>query len=141
MNKLLQIDGTPEELQNLGPSLRIIVEPILTTSEIQRIDGVLAIIDTGATRSCISDRLLKRFISLPVIGKRREISAVARETEYVPTYRCKVLYPCGIEAKNDFSVLPHLSEPHDMLIGCDMLAHSQLIIDFPSGKWCISFNL
>ena len=41
----------------------------------------------------------------------------------------------------DFAILFHLKEPHEIIIGCDILYSARLIVDFMTGQWEAHFNI
>jgi hypothetical protein len=139
-NRFLNIKQSPEQLQQLGPSLCIEIELADGPQDQipERFGGVVALVDTGANVSFISSRLITTLNATPVDTR---IKIVNGKPENVAMYRCKVIYPNGVYHINDFSIFPNLSEPHDLLIGRDMLANTQMTVDFPSGNWTILFNV
>jgi predicted aspartyl protease len=140
-NRIEQIRATPQSLQRLGPSLQVDIEIAdpSPNSPVDRIKNILALVDTGASASAISPRLAARF-SLAHTKTRSQFTIYGK-AENVPTYFCKLLFPCGVDVTDDFAVLDHLSEPNEILIGRNLLARSQITIDFVSGIWAISFNI
>lgn len=137
---VLNINSTPAQLQQLGPTIEVTLEladaPL--TQPPERIEKLKAIIDTGSAVSCITGRVADK-LGAPS-GKLNQ-GTVHGKIENAATFRCRLFYPCGVDAITDFSVLAHLSEPHDILIGCNLLAKSALSIDFVTGKWCIVFTV
>jgi hypothetical protein len=140
LNRFLNVKQTREELQTLGLSLWVEVEFADNASDQspKRINGIAALIDTGANRSAISPRLKTKLNVLPTDTRFQIVNGIAQNVEM---FRGKVIYPNGIYTIADFSILPYLAEPHDILICRDMLSITQLTVDFASGNRMILFNV
>lgn len=105
-----------------------------------RFENIVALIDTGATHSCISDRLANRFMVDAV--DRTHQAAAGFEPVFVDSWTCKIFFPYDrIILTNKFALLAHLAEPHDIVIGRDILRDTILNINFLTGHWDLTFEI
>lgn len=74
----------------------------------------------GYFANYLSSRLAKTLGASPT-GHRRQKHVLSAAT-YVPFFRCLIAFPCGTSMEVDTAVLPSLLNPHDLLIGRDILA-------------------
>jgi hypothetical protein len=127
----------PQRILKGGLAMWVTIEavPEAGTSEVAPM-RVGAIIDTGAECSGISEKVAKaltdatrgtREIWTPTLGLRTE-----------PTFRCKLTYDddAKTDVTTDFSLIREL-EPHDVVIGRDLLMNTKLCVDFRKGEWSL----
>jgi predicted aspartyl protease len=137
----LAVDALPEELRRFGPCVEVSMQPVTQSHEPAgpKIDKLVALVDTGAGTSCLGPKLAAR---LGITPKRTIIQhAAGAKSQNVPVFRCKLFYPGITQVEADFAVLSHLKEPHEVVIGCDLLYQSRVVADFTSGKWEIHFKI
>lgn len=98
------------------------------------IKGVQALVDSGATESCI-DSLLAAQLNLPLVN-RRPVSGVHGEKEvnvylaqvYIPSLKAVINgYFCGVDLKAG-------GQMHSALIGRTFLRHFHMIYEGDTGK-------
>jgi hypothetical protein len=71
------------------------------------------------------------------IGKG--LRALPTEPQDTQLFRCKLFFPGITQVTADFAILSHLKEPHEVVIGCDILHSARLIVDFTTGQWELRF--
>jgi predicted aspartyl protease len=103
-----------------------------------QIDDLVALVDTGAGHSCISPRLAERLGVPP--SCEIEQHAAGKESINSPMFHYKLSFPEFFLVEADFAILSHLKEPTDVVIGCDLLHISRLLIDFTTGQWEMHFK-
>lgn len=124
-----------DELIKHGPSLKIGILPV---PSIGNAVGALAQIDTGAAGTGLSPRLVSA-LSLPPTGDG-EIREPGREIISVKFYRVRLILPSRLDVEVEVAGLPSLAEPHDILIGRDILAEARLLVDFTDGITRLHFK-
>ena len=139
--------GTPtgqELLTIYGPTLFVNIgfDPAYKTTQtaapIPGIEKVEALVDTGASESCI-DALLAAQLKLPVID-RRKIAGVGGEQE-VNLYLAQVRIPSLDSTIYGAFAGVHLvsgGQMHKALIGRTFLQHFRMVYDGPTGDVTIS---
>lgn len=118
-----------DDLKQYGPSIPIEVSAAIDNAP-KRIRA-LALVDTGAAGTGIGPDLAKR-LGLPLIG-RGMIHEAGRAPIMAGLHRVRLCFP-SIDIDVDVTALPSLGEPHDVLIGRDVMAKSHLYVDFLTGK-------
>ncbi|MBI2586717.1 MAG: hypothetical protein HYW28_12740 [Rhodospirillales bacterium] len=132
---VLDTNLAAEHVRRFGPTIAIDIWSVNQTVKLQ---DVLAQIDFGASHSCISPRLAPRLNVEPIGVLNTQIAGL--KPEDIPVFRCGVTFPTGTKIEGDFAILPHLAEPHDVLIGRNILANCRVIVDFTSGNIQIHFK-
>ena len=128
----IRVTAKVEELRQFGPTLPVTVSANSLSKE------TFAQVDTGANHSCISERLADQ-MGIPPHGALYQHPA-GSEPEHTAVFRCAIEFPNGTKIDADMAVLPSLSDPHDVLIGRDILQTCRLVVDFVTGEWEIHFK-
>jgi hypothetical protein len=108
----LGVDVPRDQLVQLGPVIPVSIEPSpakpgnVTNN---RFLGVPALIDTGASTSCIAPRLAQNLGVQP--SQMKPIDVANRGTQVVPVYRYAITFPSGTQIDADFGILAHLKRP------------------------------
>jgi predicted aspartyl protease len=118
-----EVDGLLEH----GPSLAVTVAALGGGPSL----SVCALIDTGATHTCISPRIVKELGLVPF----DEGLIITPDTP--PDMTC--FYKVRLELPNvgfdmNVPVLPNFEPPHDVLIGRTLLNRGRLSVDFETGQ-------
>lgn len=135
--RCIKVAHDPADMRSFGPTMEIGVTFVTQTPAISRIDRVLALIDTGAGRSCLAQHFINSINAKPNtdIG----ITHPDGKTERIPAFTCIFHYPKGIDTKIDCAIWPNLAKPHDILIGRDILKDTRLLVNFKTGEWELCF--
>lgn len=118
------------ELRQFGPTTDLKVRSAAGGEYFE----VLAQIDTGASHSCVGPALAAK-LGGPT-GQLLQHQA-GGQPAYAPQHSCEILLPTGNVVNVDLTVLAGLSDPHQVLIGRDVLAFCRLVVDFTTGKWSL----
>lgn len=132
----LSFKAKPKALQQWGPNLRVIIQPIGDPPEVSEPELVPAIVDTGSEISGVSPRIAEK-LKLPRAEPRNHTTLKGRRRSE-PTVRAKIVFGDGVERHEIFSILDFIDD-YDVLIGRDLLKDARLFIDFVSGEWHIEF--
>jgi predicted aspartyl protease len=136
----LSVDATPEHLRVYGPCVLVDIQGITqSTDTTPKIEGVVALFDTGAGHSCISPALAAR-LGIPSHSTLKQYAA-GTEPQDTQLFRCILFFPGITQVTADFAILSHLKEPHEVVIGCDILHSARLIVDFTTGQWEAHFKI
>lgn len=120
----------------LGAIIQISVTPAGQASKITKQQGQLtlyaALVDTGATTTCISSRVAQSENLLPT-GKQPMVSAT--QTAPVNQYIVDLVLPFGSQGfiNRNATVLeftPHAKSPFQMLLGRDILCNGYFALGF-----------
>ncbi len=104
-------------------------------------DGVTtkALWDTGATNTCISDRLARK-LSLEAVDFAHV--ATASGIEHVPTYLAHVFLPKGLVFKNwELMQFQYTDDESDLIIGMDIITKGDFSITNFDGRTVCSFRI
>jgi len=123
----INIKQPVQDLIEYGPSFEMGVTSTTTGETIK----VLAQLDTGAAGTGVSKRLSQRLALMPH-GAWGEVHEAGREPLVVPYHLVRLGFPHG-DFELEAACLPSLGEPHDVLIGRDILKKCRLDIDFTTG--------
>ncbi|QOF73621.1 retropepsin-like domain-containing protein [Aminobacter sp. SR38] len=127
-----------DNLMQYGPTAHVGVAavPYSSGSAI----AALAQFDTGAAGTGISPRLVER-LGLKPIGLG-VIQEAGREALTASFFALRLWLP-GIDRWIDLDVagLPSLADPHDVLIGRDVMSSFKLVVDFTSGATQLHFKV
>ena len=113
----------------------------LATEDIHSEDKVAttkALWDTGATHSCISDRLASE-LGLDAVDYVHV--ATASGIEHVPTYFTHLFLPNGLEFKNwELMQFQYSGDDSDIIIGMDIITQGDFSITNLDGRTLCSFR-
>jgi predicted aspartyl protease len=135
--KWIEIRGTQDvgQICKFGPLTPIEISPLDNSSK----ERTLALIDTGASHSCISSRLIER-LKLVECGTVTQ-HTVGGDPKRVPIYGVRMLLPGGADIQGEFaSATFPVNQRHDLLIGRDILQRCRLEINFTRGKVNLDIN-
>lgn len=133
-----------DSLVNWGPTLSVNIgfdpnyNSASTNVPVPGKTGLLALVDTGATESCI-DSLLAAQLNLPVVDRR--MTAGAHGAKEVNLHLAQIHIPSlSRTIVGAFAGVDLLTggQMHSALIGRTFLRHFKMIYDGPSGKVQIS---
>lgn len=96
----------------------------------------VALIDTGAAGTGISPKLAAK-LNLQPIGTGL-IHEAGREPIAADIFEARLFFP-GMDVELDIAGLPSLAEPHDMIVGRDVLAQARISVDFTTGITLLQF--
>jgi hypothetical protein len=136
----LGVDMPVEEIVRYGPSLQgVKLTPDASfghdnVSPLPR--QVSAQMDTGAEISCISARLWQELGVKPC----RFLNANSEASRPVPMCRANIAFQNGTQINADLAVFAQLAQPHDLLIGRDILRLGRIVVDFTTGHWELEFK-
>ncbi|UVK37633.1 hypothetical protein LHFGNBLO_004698 [Mesorhizobium sp. AR10] len=121
-------------LLKYGPTIRIEIGGIdLSSPKL----SVLAQIDTGAAGCGISARIAKLLALKPIdVG---QIHEAGREPITASIFAVR-LYTPAMDMELDVAALTSLADPHDVLIGRDLLARFRIAVDFTTGLTQLHFR-
>lgn len=122
----IRIRQTVDHLFKHGPSIDVDVAPI----DGGTIARVMAQIDTGASRTGISPRLVKNLGLAPVASGF--VHQVGLPRIHVPFFKIRLGFP-RLDINIDVVGFATLERPHDILLGRDILGKCRLSVDFLSG--------
>ncbi len=134
-----EVDGVtlppPRGLERLGPTIVAIVGKVpaegVPQPDVPSPVTTVALIDTGATLSCIDEKLAQQ-LSLPVID-RRDVGGVGGRKKH-NVYLAHMIVPAlGAESKGAFLGVD-LSAYQPVLLGRDFLAHTIFIYNGQNGR-------
>ncbi len=125
-----------ESLVQHGPTLKVGISGVPFTGD--NIIQAAAQIDTGASNCGISERLIKRLSLEPLPGEFLTVEA-GREPIARKAYWVRLRLPV-MEVEVEAYSLPSLTDPHDFLIGRDVLANCRIMVDFTSGQVKLHFR-
>ena len=98
-----------------------------------------ALWDTGATHSCISERLAHK-LGLEAVDYVHV--ATASGIEYVPTYFTHLFFPNGLEFRNwELMQFKYSGDDSDLKIGMDIITQGDFSITNFGGKTYCSFRI
>lgn len=127
-------EQTVENLYDIGPSARVTVSARERGATRY---AVIAQIDTGAGGTGISPRLAEKLGIAPVdSGLIHEAGREPIAALYYPV--SLALGPMVVEL--EVAGLPSLGDPHDVLVGRDVLGKFRLIVDFTTGQTQLHFK-
>lgn len=126
--KITLTQSVDDLIQN-GPTMKVGIAALPFDPAMMSV--VLAQIDTGAHGTAVSPRIANS-LGLKEID-RGEVHEAGRDPIVASYYRVRLRMP-GTDIEIDVVGLPTLREPHDVLIGRDVLANCRLAIDFANGK-------
>lgn len=126
-------------LQAHGPTIRVVVgkhpSPDQSMEAAPNPKQVLALIDTGASHSCIDERLAQE-LRLPVIDEREVGGVAGRRIHNI--FLAHVIVPeLGTQSKGSF-IGVDLSVNQPVILGRDFLAGSVLVYNGPGGSIILS---
>lgn len=127
-----------DDLMQHGPTAHVGVAAIPYSSG--SAIAALAQFDTGAAGTEISPRLVERLGLKPVgVGIIQE---AGREPLAADFFTICLWLP-GIDRRIELDVagLPSLADPHDVLIGRDVMSSFKLVVDFISGATLLHFKV
>lgn len=116
------------QICKFGPSVPVEISSLDNST----IEKAIALIDTGASHSCITPQLFER-LRLTQIGTAN-LHTPGREPNHVPICRARLHLPGGTQLEGNFTVSTGLVKPISLLIGRDILQRCRLAIDFTKGS-------
>ncbi len=98
-----------------------------------------ALFDTGATHSCISDRLALQLKLAPIDYAH---VATASGIEHVPTYFTHLFLPNGLQFLNwELMQFQYTGDDSDLIIGMDIITQGDFSITNLDGRTLCSFRI
>ena len=145
----LTIDASSEGLRQNGPTVSVGIENVgqTTNDPILKVEDLIGLIDTGSTHSLIKKSLLtSRFNGFPLwqTGSQDSLMGLGGISKNVPLFRFKFFYKTFehiASFEHDFAVPENFNGKHDIIIGCDLLLHNRIKIDFTTGRLVLQFKI
>lgn len=130
------ITQSVDELRMFGPTVPLHISAGDETGA--RPFQVNAQIDTGANLSCCGPQIGKR---LGAPAGSILLQAAGSKPQDVPLFSAMLWFPGGTGIKANLAVLASLGEPHDVLIGRDILGVCRLEVNFTTGLVDLHFKI
>lgn len=122
----IRIRQTVDHILKHGPSIDVDVAPLSGGIGTR----VMAQIDTGASRTGISPRLVRNLGLVPIAGGF--VHQVGLPRIHVPFFKVRLGFP-SLDINVEVVGFATLERPHDILIGRDILASCRLSVNFLNG--------
>ena len=134
---ILKVEAQPDQLVRFGPVLHVQIAAANEPADWHRAN---ALIDTGATQTCIRRSFADK-IGLIAVGNT-DFGSAGAKTMNVPEFACTIQFDKLTQVRDlSACAVPRLHGPYDLLIGLDVLGICRLGIDFTTGHWQLHFPI